>query len=321
MQKKCTAGEFEQAKPAGTHDRVCAACPANTHSRAEASSCDLCNSGYGSTNVTDAVGHVVCETCANANHKYNSQVDESGCGDVPMCGPEYGYIVSPSQGPDETVGDDCVACVAGKYSSTTDYSSCHTHDTCTLDQTYEIQAATNSSNRICTAVTTCEPGVSNFGSLIGDEYEVSQPTLTQDRTCKAVATCEFGVSYQTTAPTATSDRACSPVSNCTLGTTYESTTPTLTQNRECSALAECTLGTTYESTAPTLTQNRVCSPVTTCRSDQLQHSAPTLTSDRACYSCDELVTYHKQTCTTGYCFAQCPSIKQLYNKHCQTCSN
>jgi hypothetical protein len=321
---KCIAGEYESQAPSGKNNRQCSDCQDNTNSLAEAKTCSLCNPGYGSTGSVNAGGHIICEVCANANHKYNNKTDESACGDVPACGPGFGYVVSPTATPDTTYGDDCVACEDGTFSNETDYSLCKSYRAaCVVGQTYQSVSPTAQNDRVCTQVQECSKGENIFGTIVGEEYESAAPTINEDRKCQTMTTCEQDVSYQTQAPTDagdryTTDRICTNVTKCVLGSTYETSAPTLTENRQCADVTDCG-ATQYQTSAPTLTENRQCANVTECSLGTYEIYAATATSNRQCYRCSGMETLYTQKCATK-CNGECPTIKQQYNTHCQTCS-
>jgi len=62
---------------------------------------------------------------------------------------------------------------------------------------WEYAALTATSDRVCSALTTCS----------SSEYEAKAPTATRDRVCLAVTTCSSS-EYEYAAPTATSNRVC-----------------------------------------------------------------------------------------------------------------
>jgi len=171
------------------------------------------------------------------------------------------------------------ACVAGTYQPLTGQSSCNSDSTCVAGSTYETAAPTSASDRVCSAVSTCNVS----------QFESAAPTLTSNRVCTNVATCTLGSTYETAAPTSTSDRVCSAVSTCS-ASEYESSAPTLTSNRVCSALTVCSAN-QYQSVAATLASDRVCTnytPVAQC-------AAYSPTSD-TCTSCNSGYVLYNNTC-------------------------
>jgi len=289
---KCLAGQFVTKEPVDENPRICGTCPANTYSSVNAQTCTMCKRGYGNTGTTDSEGHVVCETCSNANQKWNNEIDESACGDVQECGPGYGYDAQPSNEPD-TTDNDCYPCGTGTYSNTTDYSLCKPWSTCELSVTYESQAPHWVEDRVCSPVSQCSAGQVVFGAVVGQTYETGVPSLLQDRECTTVQ-------------------------HCTLGQTYETGVPSLLQDRECTMVQHCTLGQTYETRAPSLIENRECRAVTSCGA-KIELGAPTLLADTTCKTCAELTNIYAAECATT-CSDTCTKIKQLYNTNCQTCS-
>jgi hypothetical protein len=66
------------------------------------------------------------------------------------------------------------------------------------DDLFEVQAPTQTSDRVCGLITPCQPS----------EYEQRAPTATSNRVCNPVSTCIDGPEAELRPPTPTSDRVC-----------------------------------------------------------------------------------------------------------------
>jgi len=162
-----------------------------------------------------------------------------------------------------------------------------------LDDQYETEEPTLSSNRVCAECTSCDPGqiiVSECNSTsnrvcvsVGSNYfsnatniqspgfpiteclagsaQYHAPTPMSDRTC---VHCELNVSFSS------SDHAtsCEAVRDrCNPSVAYQTMGPTVTSDRVCSPIRECTNGQQYESQAATELRNRECANLTICNWD------------------------------------------------------
>ena len=125
---------------------------------------------------------------------------------------------------------------------------------------------------MCATISSCGAG----------EYESAAPTATSDRICSACTTCS-GNEYVTLACSdgnGTNNRQCAPVTACS-ASEYQTAAPTATTDRACATLRACT-SSEYETVAPTATSDRQCAPVTLCSGSEYELAAPTATSDRVC---------------------------------------
>ena len=217
-------------------------------------------------------------------------------------------------------GDNC-ECGPTTYTPT-GASPCFPFSSCTLGATYETQAPTASTDRVCSPTTPCTAA----------QYETTAATLLADRLCLPLTPCAAG-QYQSVAPTPTTNRQCANVKTCGADED-ETAAPTPTTDRACAWRNDCSpnpclnggsctdgvkaytcqcppgyfgltcecspsmyrpaptlpcvahtpcLPTEFETVAPTPTTDRTCTTLTVCSPlSHYQSVAPTLTTDRQC---------------------------------------
>jgi len=85
-------------------------------------------------------------------------------------------------------------CAVGTYQSLTGQSSCNADTTCTLGSTYQTIAPTSTSDRVCSAVSTCNV----------NQYQSVAPTLTSNRVCASYTPVAQCAAYSPTADSCTS---------------------------------------------------------------------------------------------------------------------
>lgn len=103
-----------------------------------------------------------------------------------------------------TSASSCELCAPGSYLNRD--GTCSTLTACTLGESYETLAPTNTSDRTCTAVTACAPNL---------EYISVEPTLISDQTCAACTKCD--TSFQERKPNTcrgTLDAECVVIDRC-----------------------------------------------------------------------------------------------------------
>ena len=187
-------------------------------------------------------------------------------------------------------------CTADQYESeaptpTTD-RGCSAVTSCqALPNTYTVAEATRFANTICAATTQCQP--------VGTEWESRAPTNSTDRVCNSTTQCSEEDEYELLEPTATSNRQCNACVRCLSPLQYraeecsvvidETSGDRTTSPGRCANSTICSL-TEYESEPPSLTSNRVCSDLSAaCDAGpprlQYVRVAPTFTSDRNCGEC------------------------------------
>ena len=161
-----------------------------------------------------------------------------------------------------------------------------------IDGQYMSSAATPTTNRVCTAISSCP----------ADKYQSVPPTATTDRECGHTqpSACDGVTEYESRAPTSLLNRECTDLITCQPGVTYEPSPPAdiYTAQRVCSGVVTgCDSQSQYQTAEPTLLANRVCAPLTPiCDPAALkyQSAAPTATTDRVCSSinvCDGISTF------------------------------
>jgi hypothetical protein len=82
----------------------------------------------------------------------------------------------------------------------------------------------------------------------GDQYETAEVTRTSDRVCSAFTTCDYpDLEFESVPPTNTTDRECSVLTVCDFpASEFESVAPAYASDRACKALRRCCLNTTRD---------------------------------------------------------------------------
>lgn len=212
--------------------------------------------------------------------------------------------------------------------------SCLVTSSCLENFTYEVQAPTPTSDRICATVTSCD----------SDEFESRRPDALTDRLCTlcddgamvvqtpAGTACEpcdnttydhdetsatrcvacpsgrFGVNgtiCQVDDPCQAGVHGCAPQAYCTRtgpGRHVCTCEPGFFGGGDwCSPWKECTLGSSYAVNQPSSSEDRICVAVTDCLADEYETQRPQLTHDRVCSVCPagHVVSVEGDTC--GMC--------------------
>jgi hypothetical protein len=248
---QCTVAEYQSEAPSSSSDRSCSAltpCGADEYESASA------------TPTTDRE----CKALATCHsEEYESQpptsTSDRGCSAVTLCGAEQYQTVAAV----DSYGD----------------TECHSlSPPCEESHSYESQAPTTTSDRVCAPLTSCLPGSNTYESVVA--------TYSSARVCAPCTVCGAD-EFETTACTPTSNRQCAPVTVCSPNE-YQSACPTATSNAECSDITACNAD-EYELEAPTFSSDRICAPLRVCQcaafddpSCEYESVAPTTTSNREC---------------------------------------
>jgi len=160
---------------------------------------------------------------------------------------------------------------------------CAEHTECGCDE-YEVSGPTTSVDRMCVKATAPCLSIAPANSA----FEVTALTPTSDRQCTAATSCDgVGIEYESILLTATTDRHCAPVTQCHLvDGLFEHIAPTATSDAVCATVSSCIpegeTGEQFQRFPPTPTTDRHCSNLTTCSESEYALVVATLTSDRVC---------------------------------------
>jgi hypothetical protein len=134
-------------------------------------------------------------------------------------------------------------------------------------------ASSASSDRVCSALTTC---------VAGKTYETTAPTgagtfknpYTSNRVCSRYTKCKFKTHFESVAPSSSADRQCSPISVCSEQTQYETSAPTKSTDRKCTTLTVCTPGSQFQAGFKA-NGDRNCINFKTCAAVGTEYTEPT----------------------------------------------
>eukprot|EP00730_Choanoeca_flexa_P018188 TRINITY_DN8832_c0_g1_i4.p1 TRINITY_DN8832_c0_g1~~TRINITY_DN8832_c0_g1_i4.p1 ORF type:complete len:1351 (+),score=368.45 TRINITY_DN8832_c0_g1_i4:415-4053(+) len=165
--------------------------------------------------------------------------------------PPGSYVIQePTQSSDRRYR----SCPAGTFTDTINAKDCQDFSVCVDGTSFEAQAPTSSSDRVCQ---TCSACPSNHHRIDG----TCQGTI--DSQCNECDTC-------------------SPANNTYTQTQCGESTPAV-----CGDCAVCDGVATYKVANCTASFPGRCEPITTCIASQFEYAKPTLTSDRDCRTCSE----------------------------------
>eukprot|EP00042_Codosiga_hollandica_P059042 m.900085 g.900085 ORF g.900085 m.900085 type:complete len:1448 (+) comp60039_c0_seq4:97-4440(+) len=169
----------------------------------------------------------------------------------------------------------CLPCPDGQFTSAPGQGNCMSWSQCSVGFTYQTQAPTQSSDRICIPVS---PPCDTMGNF----FESTPATLTSDRACSPLTTC-LAAHFQTVPPTAVSDRQCAACQTCGIDLTAAPGTCSGIYDSRC---VSCTVCSAYEyETSPCLPfLDRECTLATVCPLKDAELTPPSGTSDRVCSS-------------------------------------
>eukprot|EP00037_Helgoeca_nana_P023011 m.237422 g.237422 ORF g.237422 m.237422 type:complete len:761 (+) comp26210_c0_seq2:257-2539(+) len=242
--------------------------------------------------------------------------------------PPY-QLTAPTSTTNRACTNQSSGCGAGAYATqtrtaTSSSYACANWTTCGVPTPYERVSPTPTTDRVCTANSSCTaytpdqtylsaPATSTSAcqyspvtNCTASQTDILPPTATTDRVCLGHCAASQYIShdatptascqtisptcptwqYQSDAPVPTvRNRQCSSITNCTVGENFQVVAPTPTTNRVCESTTQCVAGATYATAMPTTTTNRECAACQTCTAPQPQQRPCTVSSDRVCASC------------------------------------
>ena len=309
----CTDGMWESTTPSPTRNRVCTpwslchdrATTVRNGSRVADVQCE-CIVGYWG-NGTHCTEWLQCGSHAGPSFTGTTTEDRECLCRSGFWSPTGGKLGEDCVGWTECVDnaheatpggrnfDRACACDSGFFGDLTSLSA-STSASCTpwrecgeADNSFEIIAPTNLTNRICRPWTNCSEDT---------QFSIVEPTQLRDRHCAELTVCDPQHEYQVARPTPMVDRwcvlktVCDPIHgverNDTSGTGGG-------PDRECECIpgwfgdgVNCTVWThcppelQYTVRMPDLTKDRICANLTVCTDSQYVAVNATLTSDRIC---------------------------------------
>ena len=281
----CNAGFETGVEPTSTSDRTCQPCSATAFRPLALSRC---------------VGHTLCSEL-QFEIKAPTPTSDRVCKNLTVCSAGQETFATPTVTTDRA----CADCVKGTFTAVAGTAECSPYSAC-LHSQYERIPVTNVSDRTCSNITVCRPGL---------RQDVA-PTATSDRQCIACPPGNYTAAhgslicqphktcgtaeYQVAPGTASSDRVCAPVTACNAGEEVLGK-PSATTDRLCAPCksgmfstvansANCTLhhvceGNQFVVFAGNATADRLCSNITQCNAGFETAAEPSSTSDRVCRPC------------------------------------
>jgi hypothetical protein len=203
--RKCNPEtQFEKAKPTATSDRECQ-------------------------------DYKVCTADLQFEVGFESPGGDKKCADLTKCAAETEYESEAPTSNSDRVCSPLTTCKLGQFyqsvaPTTTTNRVCKAVSTCDYSTQFRKTAATITADVGCESLTA--------KCVAGTHYESKPATRTSDRMCTALTTCTLGETYET-GISATGDRVCAQVDKCTGAGQYTRLEATLTRNAVCATEVQC----------------------------------------------------------------------------------
>jgi hypothetical protein len=227
--KLCQTGEYQKSAATATTNAVCTAVrdcnPDTQFEKAKPSA----------TSDRECQDYKVCTADLQFEVGFESPGGDKKCAALTTCAADTEYESKAPTSNSDRVCSPLTTCTLGQFyqsvaPTTTTNRVCKAVSTCDYSTQFRQTAATTTEDVGCESLTA--------KCVAGTHYESKPATRTSDRMCTALTTCKLGETYET-GISATGDRVCAQVDKCTGTGQYTRLEATLTRNAVCATEVQC----------------------------------------------------------------------------------